>query len=140
MLVFFLYFETFASMIYLIFFAIVCTFCLEADVFPVTITSMSIFPVFGSVAACCIAIFIKSRAYCTSSSLTVSQSFILAKASLSLISDSSCLGVAVIVFVLAPTFLISVYASTNFWEASYEILGCIYYLAKVIYLVSVSLE
>ena len=80
---------------------------LVAAVLPVVMMSISISPVVGSVAACCVAIFIRVMAYSTSLTITSLESRILAKASLSRIRDSSCRGVAVIIFLLFPRCLIS---------------------------------
>jgi len=84
---------------------------------PVVIISMSIFPVFGSVALCCIAVLIRETASSTSLTSTVSESRILAIDSETLIIDSSCLGVAVIVFSELPRLLILVYSVTSAFTA-----------------------
>lgn len=62
-------------------------FLLLEEVFPVTMTSISIRPVVGSVAACWVANFIKAIASSTSFYYTRFESLILAKASLILIND-----------------------------------------------------
>lgn len=73
---------------------------------PVAMISISISPVFGSVALYCIAVFINLTASSISFFSTKSLSLILATASASLIIDSNYLGVAVIVFLELPIFLI----------------------------------
>jgi hypothetical protein len=78
----------------------------DDDVCPVTITSMSIIPVVGSVADCFKASLISSNAMFTSFYSTQADSFILANASLIRISDSSCLGVADTVPFPPPALLI----------------------------------
>lgn len=79
---------------------------LDLAVLPIRMASISISPVSGSVADCCIAVRTNWTAFSTSLSLTSVESLILAKASLIRMSDSSCRGVAVIIFLLFPTFLI----------------------------------
>jgi len=88
---------------------------------PVVIMSMSMNPVFGSVALCCIAVLIRETASSTSLTSTVSESRILAIDSETLIIDSSCLGVAVIVFYELPRLLIFVYSLTSALTAESEI-------------------
>lgn len=79
----------------------------EVDVeIPVAMISMSISPVVGSVALCCMADLINLTASSMSLFSTVSESLILAIDSAILIIDSSYLGVAVIVFLLLPIDLI----------------------------------
>jgi len=65
---------------YFIIYFILDTLWREEAVLPVTITSISIKPVNGSVAACCVATFIKLMASSTSYSVTFLDNFILAKA------------------------------------------------------------
>jgi len=69
--------------------------------------SKLISPVSGSVADLRVAKFIRLMASSTSSYVTSEDNLILANASLILMRDSSCLGVAVIVCLLSPFFLIS---------------------------------
>ena len=75
--------------------------------------SMSIYPVFGSVALCCIADLMSLTASSTSLCSTSFESLIFASASEILIRDSSYLGVAVIVFLFTPMDLILLYSYTN---------------------------
>lgn len=77
---------------------------------PVVIISISISPVIGSVALCCIAVLINLTASSISLFSIVSLNLIFATASASLIVDSSYLGVAVIVFFELPRLLILVYS------------------------------
>ena len=84
------------------------TLFVEVAETPVAIISMSISPVFGSVALCYIAVLINLTASSMSLFSTLSERRILAIDSAILIKDSSCLGVAVIVFLLLPIDLISV--------------------------------
>ena len=51
------------------------------------------------------------------------ESLILARASEILIKDSSCLGVAVIVFLLTPMDLILLYSLTNVFFMAFDIVG-----------------
>lgn len=97
---------------------------------------MSINPVVGSVAACCVAYFTKAIAYYTSFYITRSDSLILANASLILINDYNCRVVAVIIFLLLPSFLIYEYASISFSPAYYVKFGWMYCFAYVIYLLN----
>lgn len=88
---------------------------LEAYVLPVFKTSISIRPIYikiskpviGSIAARLVATYINLTASFTCSSVTTSLSSIFAKASDNLMSDSNYLGVAVMVFLDIPYFLIS---------------------------------
>jgi len=80
MLVDFKYFEKFDFMIYRAFVAISCILSLFVAVRPVVMMSMSISPVVGSVAACCMANFIRLMAPSTSDSSTYCANLILAKA------------------------------------------------------------
>jgi hypothetical protein len=66
----------------------------------VVIMSMLTMPVTGSIAECNVAALIKFIDSYTSYSVTCCDRRIFAKASLNLIRDSSCLGVADIVFLL----------------------------------------
>jgi len=79
----------------------------EVDI-PVAIISISISPVVGSVALCYMAVLIKRTASSTSRFSTVSERRIFATDSAIRIIDSSCLGVAVMVFFEFPMFLICV--------------------------------
>lgn len=82
------------------------TFSVVEVVIPVAMISISISPVVGSVALCCIAVFINLTASSMSLFSTVSESLIFAIDSAILIIDSSYLGVAVIVFFELPIDLI----------------------------------
>jgi len=95
----------------------------EDPVYPVVRSPISIYPVVGSVALCCIACFISLTASSTSFFFTSVARRILAIASEILIIDSSCLGVAVIVFFALPMFLISLYSLISCFSASSESLG-----------------
>ena len=75
-----LYLETFALNKPLTFWAIWSIFCLIVAVLPVVIISISISPVVGSVAACCIAILTRLMAYYTSDIYTKFDSLIFANA------------------------------------------------------------
>jgi len=72
--------------------------------------SRSMRPVIGSVAADCWASLISRTASCTSFFSTTEERRILARASEILIRDSSCRGVAVMVLLPCPSFLISAWA------------------------------
>ena len=98
---------------------------LSADVcaIPVAIISMSIYPVFGSVALCCMADRIGLTASSMSLYSTSLESLIFAKASEILINDSNYLGVAVIVFLLTPIDLILLYSATKVFFMALEIVG-----------------
>ena len=67
--------------------AILVSLILVVAVLPVVMMSISIRPVWGSVAACWVATFIRLIAYSTSPKTTSFESLIFAKASLSLIRD-----------------------------------------------------
>lgn len=88
-------------------------FLVEVDETPVAIMSMSISPVFGSVALYYIAVLIRRTASSISDFATVSERRIFATDSASLIIDSSYLGVAVIVFLLLPKDRILRYSLTS---------------------------
>lgn len=88
--------------------------CFIAADRPVVIISRSTIPVSGSVADCRVAFNIRSIAYSTSSSVTSFDSLIFAKASLILIKDSNCRGVAEIVFLLRPLALRLLYYFLSF--------------------------
>ena len=77
---------------------------LEAEK-PVVSISISIIPVVGSVAAYLVATLISLTASLTSSFVTVSYNFILAKASDNLIMDSNYLGVDEMTFLDNPNCL-----------------------------------
>lgn len=77
---------------------------------PVVKRPMSISPVIGSVALYCMAVLISRTASSTSFLSTSVAKRIFATASDILIIDSSCLGVAVIVFFPLPMFLIAWYS------------------------------
>ena len=95
--------------------------------------SISICPVFGSVALCCMAERINLTASSMSLYSTSFESLILARASEILIKDSSYLGVAVIVFLLTPMDLILLYSLTNVFFMAFEIDGEMCRLAYEIY-------
>ena len=99
-------------------------------VFPVAIMSMSTIPVSGSVADLRVAKLIKSIAYSASSADTSVDSRILAKASLSLIIDSSSRGVADMVLKLCPSALSRRYSFCILSAASSPRTGWIF-LAKL---------
>ena len=61
------------------------------------------------------------------------ESLIFAKASEILISDSNCLGVAVIVFLLTPIDLILLYSATKVFFMALEIVGEMVLLAYEMY-------
>ena len=107
------------------------TLILSAEVYaiPVVMISMSIWPVFGSVALCCIAVRISLTASSMSRRSTVSDNLILASASEILINDSSWRGVAVIVFLFRPIDLIFWYSCTKMFTVSSGMLGCTVLLA-----------
>jgi len=96
---------------------------------PVAITSISISPVVGSVAAYYVATLISLNASSTSSFSTTYEYFIFASASANLIADSNCLGVEVITFRELPKPLISTYPFTNNSIVELVSLGLIFYLA-----------
>ena len=89
---------------------------------PVVMISKSMIPVLGSVAAFKVAFSMRVTASSTSYSVTSLDNLILAKASLILIKDSSCLGVADTVFLLFPKALMSRYSLINLLpEASVKV-------------------
>lgn len=89
------------------------TLSLDEEDTPVVMISMSISPVTGSVALCCIAVLMSLTASSISYFSMVSLSLILATASANLMVDSNCLGVAVMVFLELPRLLILVYSWTK---------------------------
>ena len=80
---------------------------------PVAMMSMSISPVFGSVALCCIAVRIKRVASSMSHDSTVGERRIFARDSEMRMSDSSCLGVAVMVLEELPMERMRLYSMTR---------------------------
>eukprot|EP00982_Pelagococcus_subviridis_P008479 30845-Pelagococcus_subviridis.AAC.14 len=105
---------------------------------PVKILSMSICPVFGSHAACCIAARISRSASVESRFSTTFDSRILARLSARRMLLSNCLGVAVITFRPPPTpsRRMSTYPSTRYSAASSESTG--WYLDRAYEMYSVS--
>ena len=82
---------------------IIFSLCAEVFVWPVVMMSILISPVVGSVADYCKAILISLTASSMSTFSTHYESLILAIDSDNLIIDSSCLGVAVTVFLELPS-------------------------------------
>ncbi len=105
-----------------------------ADERPVEMMSRSIIPVLGSVADLRVALSISVTASSTSSSVTSCERRIFAKASLSLIRDSNCRGVAVMVFLLIPIARRDMYSFANFFPAASLRIGWQYSRAYVMYL------
>ena len=101
----------------------VLTLCCEVEATPVVMMFMSISPVVGSVALCCMAVLIRRTASSMSYFSTASDKRILATDSEIRMSDSSCLGVAVIVFLLFPIALIFWYSLTSTITYSSPMLG-----------------
>mmetsp|Transcript_8209 Transcript_8209/g.20748 ORF Transcript_8209/g.20748 Transcript_8209/m.20748 type:complete len:255 (-) Transcript_8209:516-1280(-) len=111
--------------------------CRRSDALcPVRILSMSICPVLGSHAACCIATRISRIASVASRASTTWLSRMRAKLSLSRTRLSSCRGVAVMTLRLPPMRRMSTYPSTSISAASSDSTGAYFALAYEMYSVS----